>query len=349
MENTVLAPLLDLRHNPTSIKKFRQLFMCLPSFAHKKTREDCIYGAARYLANTFGFQLEKTQSSTLLDEQLSVTEAQNMWRQASFLCRCFPRQVTSDVQKPSVRSFCNICSFLIPSPNADSLLSCPSCHKQEFWNKENNPCLACQFASIVHRNPFGKRYSVLQNVWLPMLHDSDNSSMSDSPKTFPSPSINTFASPSSQEQLKKLRQAAIDNSMNIIRTKCSPEENKFVFDNLAMLRKEIQDTSTSKRDLDSILSDSLGTTEINDENLSPRKKGSLLKQLFSEDSTCSKATEFSNRTPLFPIDMNSKTGGTFGLTKGKECATIGSFRRKKHERTKEKKSVGKNEKEKSGK
>jgi hypothetical protein len=171
--------------------------------------------------------------------------------------------------------------------------------------------------------------------------------MSDSPKTFPSPSINTFASPSSQEQLKKLRQAAIDNSMNIIRTKCSPEDNKFVFDNLAMLRKEIQDTSTSKRDLDSILSDSLGTTEINDENLSPRKKGSLLKQLFSEDSTCSKATEFSNRTPLFPIDMNSKTGGAFGLTKGKECATIGSFRRKKHERTKEKKSVGKNEKEKS--
>ena len=64
VENTVLAPLMDLRYNPMSIKKFRQLFICLPSFTPRKTREDCIYGAARYLANTFGFQLEKTQSST---------------------------------------------------------------------------------------------------------------------------------------------------------------------------------------------------------------------------------------------------------------------------------------------
>jgi hypothetical protein len=91
-----------------------------------------------------------------------------------------------------------------------------------------------------------------------MPHDSDTSSMSDSPETFPSPSLSTFASPSSPEQLKKLRQAAIDDSMNVIRTKCSPEENKFVFDNLAMLRQEFRDASTSKRDLDSILSDSIG-------------------------------------------------------------------------------------------
>ena len=55
--NTDLAPLVDLRVNSTSIKNFRQLFTCLPSFAPRKTREDCIYGAAIYLANTFGFQL----------------------------------------------------------------------------------------------------------------------------------------------------------------------------------------------------------------------------------------------------------------------------------------------------
>mmetsp|Transcript_18768 Transcript_18768/g.26603 ORF Transcript_18768/g.26603 Transcript_18768/m.26603 type:complete len:667 (+) Transcript_18768:896-2896(+) len=305
VENSILAPLLNIRSGPTSIKNFRHMLICLPSFAPRKNREDCIYGAARYLANTFGLQLEKTQSSTLLDEPMSIPAVKHMWRQATFLCRCPPRQEISTAQTSTVRSFCGICSFLIPLPSAKGCLSCPSCHRQDPWNNDNSPCLSCQFASIVHRNPFGRRYSILQNVWLSTLQESDNSSISDNPDSFPSPSPSTYASPSSQDQLKKMRQAALDESIRSIRAKSSPEENKFVFENLLLLQKELHDASTSKRDFDSILSDSLGTTELIEENLSPRKKGSLTKKLFPEESICSRATASSSRKPLIPIDMNA--------------------------------------------
>jgi hypothetical protein len=54
-----------------------------------------------------------------------------------------------------------------------------------------------------------------------------------------------------------------------------------------------------------------------------------------------------SRPPLLPIDMNTRTCGASSLTKGKECATIGSTRRKKQERTrrlKEQQSMSRNEK-----
>eukprot|EP00590_Aulacoseira_subarctica_P005385 CAMPEP_0172418598 /NCGR_PEP_ID=MMETSP1064-20121228/5061_1 /TAXON_ID=202472 /ORGANISM="Aulacoseira subarctica , Strain CCAP 1002/5" /LENGTH=302 /DNA_ID=CAMNT_0013157589 /DNA_START=1150 /DNA_END=2058 /DNA_ORIENTATION=+ len=54
--NDTLIPLLQYRTKPTSIKTFRKLLSCLPSFA-KTSRNDYIYGAARYLANTLGILL----------------------------------------------------------------------------------------------------------------------------------------------------------------------------------------------------------------------------------------------------------------------------------------------------
>ena len=69
-----------------------------------------------------------------------------------------------------------------------------------------------------------------------------------------------------------MRQSALDESLSSIQAKCSPKENKFVFDNLVMLSREFQDTSTSKRDYDSILSGSFDTAEIVDENLPLAKK-----------------------------------------------------------------------------
>jgi hypothetical protein len=130
--------------------------------------------------------------------------------------------------------------------------------------------------------------------------------------------------------------------------KCSPEENKFVFDNLALLRKEFRDASTNKRDLDSILSDSIGLTEIIDENLSPRKKGSLSKNLFSDDSVDSRPLESTVRPPLLPIDMNAITNpSTNEQNKNKSATVIGSNRQqKRNERTirmmKEKQNKSKN-------
>ena len=346
VKNDVLAPLLELLKNPVSIKRFRQLFACLPSLAPKKSREDCIFGAARYLANTFGFQLEKTHSANLIDEILPIKAVQQLWRQASFICRCSPPPQKDMRESDTIRSFCSICSFLTRKIHSGSLLSCPSCQQQDSWKVAGAPCLSCQFASIVHRNPFSKRYSTLQNIWLPMLDDSDTSSSSACPATPPSPPTCASVSPTSQEQLKKLRQAALDESMDSIRTKSSPEENKFVFDNLALLRKQLQDEHVHKRDFDSILSDSIGTIDIDEENLSPRKKGTSTKQLFSDDSNCSRDAVQGPRFPLLPIDMNVWPNSMPTSQNGNESHTkrITGRQKKFQDRTmraKEKKNQGK--------
>jgi hypothetical protein len=53
VENNTLAPLLEFRTKPTSIKHFRNILSCLPSIS-QNSRDDNIFGAVRYLANTLG-------------------------------------------------------------------------------------------------------------------------------------------------------------------------------------------------------------------------------------------------------------------------------------------------------
>jgi hypothetical protein len=52
VDNNILAPLLEYKTKIISIKAFRKIISCLPSMVPKST-DDNIFGAARYLANTF--------------------------------------------------------------------------------------------------------------------------------------------------------------------------------------------------------------------------------------------------------------------------------------------------------
>jgi hypothetical protein len=176
-ENAVLAPLIELKEHPTTIKHFRKLFRCLPSFAPKTTREDSIYGAARYLANTFGLLLETTPSSSnLLDIPMTATETKQIWRQATYFCRCLS---SHPIKVSSLRTFCITCSFLKATDKIICPTKCRGCTQQDSWKTTGAPCLACQFASITFRNSFSKRYAILCNTWLSHTSDSDNSSNSD--------------------------------------------------------------------------------------------------------------------------------------------------------------------------
>jgi hypothetical protein len=74
-----------------------------------KKRDDSIYGAARYLANTLGIQIEKNTYSTI-DEVLSPSQIRDKWRQASFSCKCL---MNHDQLVHGERAFCSQCSFLI--------------------------------------------------------------------------------------------------------------------------------------------------------------------------------------------------------------------------------------------
>jgi hypothetical protein len=63
VENQKLAPILEHRTTPISIKKFPKLLHCLPSFA-SKARDDNMFRAARYLANTLGICIKKQSMPT---------------------------------------------------------------------------------------------------------------------------------------------------------------------------------------------------------------------------------------------------------------------------------------------
>lgn len=112
VDNAALAPLTELTTHPTKIKNFRKLFHCLPSFVPKASREDSIFGTARYIAYSFGFLLDTTPSSNLLDTPPTTAETKQLWRQAAFLCRCLS---SHPVITSSIRTFYAKCTYLIPA------------------------------------------------------------------------------------------------------------------------------------------------------------------------------------------------------------------------------------------
>jgi len=174
VENQKLAPILEHRTAPISIKKFRKLLHYLPSFA-SKARDDNMFGAARYLANTLVIRIQETIHANIIDEPMTIIESKQTWRKATFMCKCMDAHNIFDAE---IRSFCYSCSYRIPHTNVTHITRCPGCNKQESWEHIEFPCLACQCASVVFRNPFIKRYDTLLNTWLPTSSDIDYSSES---------------------------------------------------------------------------------------------------------------------------------------------------------------------------
>jgi len=174
--NDILSPLLQYRLKQTDIKTFRRMLTHLPSFANL-SRDDLIFGAAKYLANTLGILLQNNAAFHMLDEALTPSQYRQLWRKATFLCRC----LTPNTVRYGVRSFCLICSYLAPYPeNISHITSCPACNVGTAWELLGSPCLACQFASIVFQNPFASRYESLIHTWLPILSDDNGSDTSNS-------------------------------------------------------------------------------------------------------------------------------------------------------------------------
>jgi len=114
----------------------------------------------------------------------------------------------------------------------------------------------------------------------------------------------------SPDEIIRLRQQALSASFSEIRSRSSPEENSCIIENITILQRDIRRHANAKRDNQSIHSESENPLSAKvDENLSPRKKNSLQKQLFSDASTYSSVSHSqasnSSRPPLTPLDMNS--------------------------------------------
>ena len=190
-------------------------------------------------------------------------------------------------------------------------------------------------ATIVYRGPFQQRFKKQLEYWLNSDDTDDTDDANDIVSPQPSQLNSTTTPTINKQDMLSRRTRTIEKSYEAIKSRGSAEQRRFVFENLSILQQDIQSNcSNLKRDFDSQTSTSLAS-EITDENLSPRKRNSLNRKLFDDKSVTSK---YKSRPPLLPIDMNSRTCSASSHTKGKECATIGSIRRKKQERMKEKKA-----------
>jgi hypothetical protein len=310
VNNEVLAPILQFRWKIISIKAFRKALSCLPSFS-TNTRNDCIFGAARYLANTLGILISSTPSSNLMDPPMTNTESKQAWSKAMFFCKCIGNLTTTDY---TVRSFCRSCSFLIPYGNNMLATKCPGCNVNDSWEHIGYPCLACQFVSLVYQNPFDRRYNILIDTWLPVPSDLEwSSAKSECNDAIITQQQTTPASKRTQfkhMELKNMRRKAIDDSLDTNRSKSSIEQNRGVFEDLSALKKNFMNQEFSNySDRGSIYSQA--SLSFNTESVfvdktdvtapSPGKKIYMEEQIKYNHGKVSDA----KRPPLLALDPNT--------------------------------------------
>jgi hypothetical protein len=215
--NTTLAPLLQYLNQPTSLQHFRQLMGYLNTFQTDNRRNDYIYGAAQYMANTLGIKILDTSTATRLDQPMTDIEIKQAWRMAPFRC-CCPIE-GRQAQQYGDRSFCLSCSYFIHRRYDPTCQGCPTCHANESWQSFNAPCLACQLATITYQNPWVNRYNKLLDLWLNVSE--------------------THSNMSKQEMLVR-RNQTFENSFSEMRARASRAETKIVFENLSQLQESFK-------------------------------------------------------------------------------------------------------------
>jgi hypothetical protein len=150
-------------YTPVSLILCRQLFQYLPSVQNVK-RDDHIYGAIRYLANTLGILITDINTSERVDQPMTEGGKRKTWRMATFRCRCEGGEPR--MQQYGLHTFCKNCSFLIYKERVSHTKKCPASNFNESLENIGSPCLACQLAAIVYRNSFQSRFQSQLQQWL---------------------------------------------------------------------------------------------------------------------------------------------------------------------------------------
>ena len=81
----------------------------LNTFQTDNRRNDYIYGAAQYMANTLGIKILDTSTATRLDQPMTDIEIKQAWCMATFRCRC-PIE-GRQARQYGERFFCLSCSY----------------------------------------------------------------------------------------------------------------------------------------------------------------------------------------------------------------------------------------------
>jgi len=178
---------------------------------------------------------------------MTSTEKRQAWRKANFLCKCLDNATVTNC---GIRSFCNLCSYIISCMNLMQSTKCPGCNTFESWEHIGFLCLACQFANMTSQNPFRKRYEILLNAWLPLPTDIMSSTETSDQESIDKARYNTemCTTPCFEHStLLRLRRQSIDDSLSTIRLWSSPEQNHVIFEDLIELKKNLM-KSTSMDD-----------------------------------------------------------------------------------------------------
>jgi hypothetical protein len=108
-------------------------------------------------------------------------------------------------------------------------------------------------------------------------------------------------------------------------------QNQCVIENITLLQQDFKRQTSTKRDFTSAQSISQLSEDIEDENLSPRKKNPMQRMLFQDDQSLSKNSSY--RPPLFPIDMNADNSEVTNATSRTKWMKGSCKQTKRHERT----------------
>jgi hypothetical protein len=163
----------------------------------------------------------------------------------------------------------------------------------ESWNNMGgHPCLACQFAIITYRNPFHLRFQKCLRVW---LHSEDSEGNNSKVILRPSPSHVNM----SVHNMIQRRNLPFEHSFQEIKSKTTPEQRKYVFENLSLLQSTFQSNHADSKRGHPLQEYNDDIASIQEETMSPKKKSTNSKTL-SQDKSGSNTTEI----PFAALGLN---------------------------------------------
>jgi hypothetical protein len=298
-----LALLLAYRTSPISPRELRNRLQHLPTIGNNKGRDDALYGATRYTANTFGFNIDSANARDKIDPRPSEVESRRIWRMATFRCRCKNDELTQNyIQQFGHHTFCQTCKFLIYKACTSSTASCPACNVNEAWQENGIPCISCDLAAIVYKNSFQNRFIQQLDLWLAQepTDSSQCNHIRDTRHRVPLLHTPKERHPTAS-QLLRWRNQSFEDSFQEIRSKATPQQTRIDFENLSVLQQSIQSNwALPKRPHHEDVSTLTQSTNETSTNASSNKKSSLSHPLSTEGTQLGQTT----RQPLKPMDTN---------------------------------------------
>jgi len=325
--NETLAPIISYFTIPTDLKRIRKLLSHLPAYKNNK-RDDHIYGATRYVANSLGILLNDANANSSIDSPMMTVEKNQAWRVATFHCRC---DYDTTLQKRfNIPMFCTVCLCLVFQHDKPSITNCPGCTRNDSWETIGLPCLACRCAAIIFHNPFNNRFYQEMEKWLSYDESDISNEIAQSPKE--AQTLNTIHS---DDKLLKQHNQSFENAFQEMKHKATTDQTRIIFENLSILQQSIQRIWPKHKRDDENQGDSLTTTSIEQEHMSPKKKLNGSRKLLQEITSRTDNMSCSTRTPLSQINFNcpytraSEVNGNFSIHASSKRERIRMIKQKK--------------------